>query len=278
MSRGVEGSTIVITGGSSGIGAAAARMLAERGARLIITGRSKETHRVAEETGADAHLVDFASFTEVEQFARALLERYPRIDVLVNNVGALFDERRVTEDGHEMTLQVNHLSGFLLTDRLRTRLEESNAVVINTSSMTHTRGRLDFGNLEGEGGYNGFRAYATAKLMNILHAMEVDRRYDGVHGVSFHPGGVATGFAREASGFMRWIYEGPIRRLLLTSPEKGADTLVWLARGTPGEDWTPREYYAKRKPARKGSQVDPERARKLWEVSEELIGQTSERG
>lgn len=266
----------MITGGSSGIGAAGARILAERGAQLVITGRSEETHRVAEETGAEAHLVDFASLAEVERFAETLLEKHPRLDVLVNNVGAIFGERRVTEDGHEMTLQVNHLSGFLLTERLRPLLEESNGVVINTSSMTHTRGRLDFDDLESEQKYDAFRAYATSKMMNILHAMEVDRRYEGVHAASFHPGGVATGFAREGSGFIRWIYEGPLRRIFLTSPEKGADTLVWLAEGRPGEEWAPGEYFAKRKSARTGSQVNQENARKLWEVSEALISETAD--
>jgi NAD(P)-dependent dehydrogenase (short-subunit alcohol dehydrogenase family) len=278
MPQDLDDSTIVITGGSSGIGAAAARILAERGARLVITGRSEQTLRVAEETGAEAHLVDFASLAAVGRLADTLLERHPRIDVLVNNAGGYFGKRRVTEDGNEMTLQVNHLAGFLLTERLRPRLEESRAVVINTSSGTQRYGRIDFEDLHGERRYHGFRQYARTKLMNILHAMEVDRRYDGVRAASFHPGSVATRIAREGGPLARWLYESTLRRVLMTSPEEGAETLVWLAEGTPGEDWAPGEYYVKRKPARTNPQADAGTARRLWDASRALLARAGKPG
>ncbi len=265
--------TIIITGGSSGVGAAAARILAREGARLVITGRSDATDQVAEEVGADPYRVDFSSLSEVDAFADAVLDRYPRVHALVNNAGAIFGERKVTPDGHELTLQVNHLAGFHLTNRLRPSLEAAGGVVINTSSATNKRGQLDFQDLQMAEDFNGFRAYATAKLMNILHAMEVNRRFDGVHAVSFHPGAVFTGVARDAGGVIAWLYESFLGRLLMLSPEKGADTLVWLLRGTPGQDWTPGEYYAKRKPAETSAQVSAEAARRLWEESEALIAQ-----
>src|SRR5215212_10305513 len=132
--------TIVITGGSLGIGAAAARALRAQGATVAITGRSPETVRLANEIGADAFRADFAKLSEVRALADQLLAKYPRIDVLANNAGSVVATRQVTEDRHEKTLQVNHLAGFLLTLLLRERLEASGATVIDTSSAAHRMG------------------------------------------------------------------------------------------------------------------------------------------
>lgn len=274
MKTDLEGKTIIITGGSSGIGAAAARTLSHLGARVVITGRSDETVQLAKELGCDYYLVDYARLDDVRTFAQALLEKYPKIDVLVNNVGALIDERQTTADGHEMTLQVNHLGGFLLTKLLKERLEASNAIVINTSSAANLVGNLKFNDLEREKNYSGFRAYGTAKLMNILHAMEINRRFEGVRAVSFHPGAVSTGFGREGGGIVKFIYHTPLRHLFLISPRKGADTLLWLIRTEPGKDWQPGAYYYKRKKGPKNSQASEENARKLWQASEKLLSQS----
>lgn len=268
MTKELKDKTIVITGGSSGIGAAAARILAEKGANLVITGRSAETRKIANELGCDYYLVDYASFSSVAQFAQDLLDKYPRIDVLVNNVGGIIADRRITEDGHEMTLQVNHLSGFLLTQLLQERLEESNAMVINTSSFGNIVGNIDFNDLENEENYNAGKAYGTTKLMNILHAMEISRRFKGVRAASFHPGAVRTGFAREGSGMVKWFYNSVLKNLFLISPEKGADTLIWFI--TREQAWESGEYYYKRRPGRKNPQANSDNARKLWEKSEQL--------
>lgn len=261
--------TIVITGGSSGIGAAAARRLRAEGATVAITGRSPETLRLAKEIGADAFLADFAKLSDVRALAEQLLEKYPRIDVLANNVGGVIATRQLTADQHEKTLQVNHLGGFLLTLLLRERLEASNATVINTSSGAHRFGHIDFDDLENARGYSAWRAYGSAKLMNILHAAEINRRFRGVHGVSFHPGVVATGFAREGSTLVRILYESMLRKLFMISPEKGADTLVWLA---TTRDSKPGAFYIRRKESptsRQGSDADI--ARRLWEWSERAV-------
>lgn len=271
MKTGRTSKTIVITGGSSGIGAAAARVLSQMGEQVVITGRSEETKRLAEELGCDYYLVDYTRFSDVKRFAKSLIEKYPRIDVLVNNVGGIIADRRMTEDGHEMTLQVNHLSGFLLTQLLQERLEASKAIVINTSSAGNILGNIDFDDLESESRYHSLRVYGTAKLMNILHAIEVSRRFKGVSAASFHPGVVETGFAREGSGFIRWIYNTPLKSLFIIPPEKGADTLLWLITGVPGTDWKAGEYYYKRKPGRKNPQVNRGVAQKLWEASERLV-------
>lgn len=272
MTTELSGKIIIITGGSSGIGAAAARALRRKGAHVVITGRSSETQKLADEIGCDYYLVDYTRFAEVREFARNLLDNYPRIDVLVNNVGGIIADRRMTEDGHEMTLQVNHLSGFLLTLLLQERLEASKAIVINTSSAANLMGRIDFGDLENEKNYKAMRAYGAAKLMNILHAMEISTRFKGVWAASFHPGVVETGFAREGSGFIRWLYQGLLGRFFMISPEKGADTLLWLINTVPGKDWQDGEYYYKRRPGRRNQLVNPEIAAKLWEASVQLVG------
>ena len=260
----------MITGGSSGIGAAAARRLCAEGATVTITGRSEETLKLAEEIGADAYLADYAKLRDVRALAGKLLTKYGRIDVLANNVGGVFAKREVTEDGHEKTLQVNHLGAFLLTMLLRERLEQSNGVVINTSSGAHHMGRLDLSDLESARKYSAWRAYGTTKLMNILHAAEIHRRLRGVRSVSFHPGVVATGFGREGASATRWFYRSTIGKWLMLTPEKGADTLVWLA---TTNDWTPGGYYVKRKPATTSAQAkDDALARELWDRSAEAVG------
>jgi len=265
--------TIIITGGSSGIGAAAARELRKQGATVAITGRSPETARLANEIGCDHYIADFARFRDVRSLAEKLLAKYPSIDVLANNVGGVFSSRQVTEDGHEMTFQVNHLSGFLLTWLLRERLEKSSGSVINTSSGAHRVGGIDLDDLENARSYSAWRAYASAKLMNILHASELNRRFRGVHGVSFHPGVVATGFARAGSSFTRVLYSRFVSQLFMISPEKGADTLVWLATSASGTDWQPGEYYVKRRRAStSGAAKNPELARQLWDASAKLVG------
>lgn len=268
----MRGKVIIITGGSSGIGAAAARILRARGATVAITGRSEATRRLAAEIGADAFLADYARLADVRRLASELLERYETIDVLVNNAGGLMGDRRLTEDGNELTLQVNHLAGFLLTALLQERLDASHATILNTSSMGNRMGHVDLTDLQSERHYDAMRAYGTAKLMNILHAAELQRRYGpSVSAASFHPGVIATGFARQGKGLVRLLYETPLRHLMAT-PEKGADTLVWLATTRPGLDWSPGEYFDRRRPARRNPQAhDPELARRLWEESERLV-------
>ncbi len=269
----MNGKVVVITGGSSGIGAAAARALRALGSTVAITGRSAETARIAREIGCDPFLADFTRFSDVRTLAAQLLAKYQRIDVLANNVGGIVAEPQLTEDGHEKTLQVNHLSPFLLTLLLRERLEASGATVINTSSGAHNFGRIDFNDLESARRYSPWRAYGTAKLMNILHAAEINRRSRGVSGASFHPGVVATGFAREGSAAIRFWYSSPMGRLFMIGPEKGARTLVWLATTRPGVDWQPGGYYVKCKPGRKKPQArDMGLAAELWDVSAAIVG------
>lgn len=267
--------TIVITGASDGIGAAAARKLAEAGERIVVVGRSGEkTAAVAAELGADYFVSDFADLAQVCQLAAALRDKYDRIDVLANNAGGIMGSHELTVDGHEKTFQVNHLAPFLLTIELMDVLTASRATVINTSSAANGFGRLDLNDLNSARSYSTNRAYGTAKLANILFTSELQNRYGaaGISTAAFHPGVVATNFAAESTSWFRHAYKTVLNRFLLTS-EQGADTLVWLATSTPGQDWVPGAYYAKRAMAKANKQAyHAELAREFWNRSLELVG------
>ncbi len=267
--------TIVITGASGGIGEAAARRLAGDGHQIVVVGRSPErTAQVADEIGADHAVADFASLAQVRRLAAELRERYPRIDVLANNAGLTVGQRRLTEDGHELTFQVNHLAPFLLTELLLPTLLASRATVIATSSGAHHGGRIDLADLDHARSYRMMRVYSDSKLAQVLHTRELDRRYgpDGLASAAFHPGVIASGFATSERGPVAWAYRGPLAKLLFGSTDKGADTLVFLAQGTPGRDFPSGQYFVRRKVARTNPQADdPRLAAALWERSAAMV-------
>jgi len=267
--------TIIITGASDGIGASAARTLAAQGENVVVVGRSAaKTAQVAGELGADHFVADFAELAQVRRLAADLKEKYPRIDVLANNAGGIMGDRQLTVDGHEKTFQVNHLAPFLLTTELLDVLTASRTKVINTSSVANSIfARFDIDDLDAERKYSTNRAYGNAKLANILFTSELHRRYHdaGISTAAFHPGGVATNFAAESTSPMRVAYTSFLKRFMLT-PEQGADTLVWLANGTPGTDWTSGGYYAKRALSKANKLAyDGGLARQLWDRSEAMV-------
>ncbi|MCL3859668.1 SDR family NAD(P)-dependent oxidoreductase [Actinotalea sp. K2] len=269
--------TVVITGASDGIGAAAARRLVEAGDRVVVVGRSQgKTLAVARELGSPAHLADFTRLDDVRRLAGELRTAYPRIDVLVNNAGGLMGDRELTGDGFEKTLQVNHLAPFLLTHLLMDRLVEGRATVVSTSSAAaRLFGRLDLDDLDNSRRYSPNKAYGDGKLANILFTRELHRRFhdQGIAAAAFHPGVVATNFAEGSTSMMRFLYRTPLRHLGLLSPDAGADTLVWLAQGTPGQDWVSGAFYEKRKVSRTHPQADDAAlAAGLWERSLEMVG------
>ena len=268
--------TIVITGASDGIGAAAARQLKLSGHHLVIVGRSAgKTQAIAREIGADHHLADFARLDDVRRLAATLAAAYPSIDVLANNAGGYFASRAETADGFELTFQVNHLAPFLLTKLLMDTLTLSRAAVIQTASAGARMGRLDPGDFEHAKDFNPRVAYATAKLDNILFTQELHRRFHA-HGIStaaFHPGTVATNFASDSGGYLKLMYGSRLVRSLMATADKAARQLVWLAESTPGTDWESGRYYQNRKPRTINPQMhDPDLAQKLWEYSDESLG------
>ncbi|MCG2803738.1 MAG: SDR family NAD(P)-dependent oxidoreductase [Cellulomonas sp.] len=270
--------TVVLTGASDGIGAAAARALTAAGDHVVVVGRSPaKTAALAAELGTEHLVADFARLDEVRGLAEALLSAYPQVDVLANNAGAIFGATRtLTADGFESTFQVNYLAPFLLTELLHDRLVASRATVINTSSVAGARfGRLDLDDLQSSQGYSATRAYGSSKLAQILHAKELDRRYgaDGLAAASFHPGGIASNFSTTEGSPWRFLYSSRLKNLVLNSTDKGADTLVWLAQTPPHEGWEPGGYYVKRRPGRVVSAADDAGlAAGLWERSVGLLG------
>lgn len=275
----MTGKTVLITGGTGGIGLATAAGLAGLGARVGIVGRDP----VRSETAAgqlrgagaqvDVFVADMSSQREVRRLAEEVLAAYPRLDVLVNNVGGYWATRHTTVDGLEHTFAVNHLAPFLLTDLLLDRLREgAGARVVTVSSAAQSMGTIDFADLQGERDYNGQRAYNQSKLANVMFTYELARRLAGspVTANVLHPGVVRTNFGREDSGgWMRVML--PILRPILKSPSRGAATSIYLASSPEVEGVTGR-YYANEKPTNssKASQ-DTAIAARLWAVSAELV-------
>jgi len=265
---------VVLTGATRGIGRAAALVLAQRGAELALVGRDEArvaaTAHAARATGGGApvheHVADLSQMGEVRRLANDLLERYPRIDVLANNVGALFTERHVTADGFELTFALNHLSPFLLTTLLLDRLLASRGRVITTSSDAHKAARLDLDDLQFEHSrYRAGQAYARSKLCNILFTKELQRRRPDLAVNCFHPGLIRSGFGKNDGRLARisMIAAGPF----MHSPASGARPLVWLALDPNAADLHG-QYVEKQRPVEPSAQArDDELAAGLWDRS-----------
>lgn len=266
--------TIVITGASSGVGAAAARRLSAEGAKVVLVGRNaKRLDAVADALGAERHVADFAKLSDVHALADEL-NKLDRIDVLANNAGGILRERIVTQDGFEATLQVNHLAPFLLTRLLMPTLIASGASVINTSSAAQRMGHFDLADVQLEHKWSNWRAYGNAKLANVLFTKSLHKHHvlDGVHSAAFHPGVVATAFGDGAGGVTAKLYRSRIGGRLMVSPEEGADTLVWLAQRTPPRDWASGEFYTKRHVRRPNKQaLDPGFVEAFYQRSLHLV-------
>jgi NAD(P)-dependent dehydrogenase (short-subunit alcohol dehydrogenase family) len=282
----MEGRTVVITGGNSGVGMATAVALAGAGAHTVITARSRQRgeqavrdiRRASGSDRVDLVVFDLADLSSVRDGASELLDRYGEIHVLVNNAGLVLSERTVTVDGFESTFAINHLGPFLLTQLLTDRLTASApARIVNVASTAHQGARhgLDFDDLQSTSHYRGMRAYGRSKLANILFTRELARRLasSGVTANALHPGTVATGFARDddARGFLAFGVR-LIKPFILT-PEKGARTSVYLASSPEVADVTG-EYFVKCRPKIPSVAARNDAAAVLlWSVSEELVAQ-----
>ena len=276
----MTGKTVLVTGGSGGIGLATAAGLAQLGARVGLVGRDAARSEAAAERlrGAggqvDVFVADMSSQREVRRLADEVLTAYPRLDVLVNNVGGYWATRHSTVDGLEHTFAVNHLAPFLLTNLLLDRLRASApARVVTVSSGAHARGSIDFEDLQGQRVYSGERAYNQSKLANVMFTYELARRLQGagVTANTVHPGVVRTNFGREdAKGWMRLML--PVIRPFLKSPDKGAATSVYLASSPEVQEATG-QYFTKQKANRSSTaSYDATAAARLWDVSATLVG------
>ena len=275
------GLTVLVTGATSGIGKATAAGLAAKGARLAITGRDRErTERTAGEIRAaynatvDAFVADLSSQTEVRRLAEEVLQTYPLINVLVNNVGGYWNTRHVTADGLEHTFALNHLAPFLLTNLLLDRLMHSApARVVTVASNAHSLGRIDFDDLQGERSYSGERAYNQSKLANVLFTYELARRLQAgdVTANALHPGMVRTSFGAEDRGGAQRLFV-PLMRLFMKAPARGAATSIYLA-SSPDIEQVTGLYFANGKPKRSSkSSYDQAVGARLWQVSAGLAG------
>lgn len=270
----MQGKTVVITGASSGIGAAAARALANAGATVAVVGRNAErTDEVAKGClgRGRAFVADMSSLASVAALAAELAEAYPVIDVLANNAGFIAPKKELTVDGIESTFAVNHVAPFLLTRLLEPNLKASSeARVITTSSTAHTSGRLDRP-FDPSAGWSSWGAYGDSKLANIAFTAHLDRRLASTHVSAncFHPGVVHTGFGRD-KGLLS-LFQNVFGKLVLLTPEKGADTLVFLASDPKAIEVTGK-YWVKRKVARPSNAgQDVPSAELLWTQTEALV-------
>lgn len=271
-----------MTGATSGIGLEAARSLARQGAKVVMVGRDPEkTAKCLEEVrrsapGADVTslLCDFSRQADVRRLASDVLAKFDRLDVLVNNAGAVFQHRTLTEDGIETTFAVNHLGYFLLTQLLLDRIVRSApARIVNVASVAHRSGTMDFDDLFLEHGYRLMRAYGRSKLGNVLYTRALAKKLAGT-GVtvnSLHPGTVATNIWSGAPGWMKPLL-ALLRKLVMISPEEGGQRIVYLV-VSPELSGTTGQYFEKDRAITPASRArDDALGRRLWEESERLTG------
>jgi NAD(P)-dependent dehydrogenase (short-subunit alcohol dehydrogenase family) len=275
----MRGKTFVITGATSGIGEAAAEKLAQMGARIVLVARDRSRgegalRRLRKQTPGLAHTVHYADLTRISEMKRVaaeIAEAEPRIDVLVNNAGAIFATRKLTEDGLEYTFALNHMAYFVVTQGLRERLKASApARVVSTASATHQGASLDFDNLQLAESFGAMKAYGRSKLCNILFTRELARRVHGT-GVTancLHPGFVATRFGDESGGLISRF--AGLAKLLAISPEKGAETIIYLASSSKIAAATGQYFYKCRPIAPSPAARDDRTALSLWERSAAL--------
>ena len=277
----MQGKTVLLTGGTNGIGLVTARELARMGAQVTIVGRNLQKCRavveaIDAETGSPVEFIcaDLSTLAGIKHTASSYVRSHPKLNVLVNNAGGVFLKRRITADGFEMTFALNHLNYFLLTNLLIDLLKISApARVVNVASGLHRGATLDFDNLQGEQNYAGFRAYGQSKLANILFTYELARRLEksGVTVNAVHPGYVDTGLSLN-NGFFFRVFAKLSARLFGRKPEVGALTSIYLA-SSPEVEGVTGKYFSDCKPEDSSFEsYDKTTAERLWRTSLELIG------
>lgn len=279
----VAGKTVVITGATSGIGEVAACDLAKQGARIVFTARDSQRAAATmarlklanPRADHSVHLADLSSLAEMKQVASEIAATESKIDVLINNAGAVFLSRKTSRDGLEMTFATNHMAYFVVTNILLDRLKAApGARIVSTASDAHKSGKLDFSDLQSEKSYSSFRVYGTTKLENILFTRELSRRLQGsgVTANCVHPGFVGTRFGQNNA---RNIVLKGITRAIMSfglKPEEGAKTIIYLA-SSPEVEGKSGGYYYKCKPEQPTEAArDDDAARRLWDASAKIAG------
>ena len=279
----IDGKIVLITGATNGLGLITARELAQRGGTIVLVGRDTSRAQAAAEQvagqtgGAPVHtlIADLSSQEQVRALAAAFQAQFPRLDVLVNNAGAVFARRQHSVDGIEMTLALNHLAPFLLTNLLMSSLKASDSArVVTVSSMAHAGARIPFDDMNQEHTmYQGFRVYGQSKLMNLMFTYELARRLadSSVTANALHPGFVATNFGKSNGALWKAMFT--LSRPFSISAEQGAQTSIYLA-SSPEVAGTSGKYFIKRKEAKSSAaSYDVAAQQRLWTLSEELTAQ-----
>jgi len=269
---------ILITGANAGIGKETARQLAGDEARIYLGCRrplagekaAMEIRAAVPQADLEVIELDLASQQSVREAVRRMTYEVPQLDILINNAGLFTSSWQTTEEGFELQFGVNHLGHFLLTHELLPLLQKSgHPKVINVSSAAYLQGKMDFDTLQDKPpSYSGLNAYARSKLANVLFTRELARRYPDIHSYALHPGAVGTAFAEKDS---RWIVRTIwkiAKRFFLVSPEKGAETSVYLARTypVPAENGS---FIDNKQEVRSPTEqaADEQLAKKLWDYS-----------
>ncbi len=275
----MRGKICLITGANSGLGKATASELAKMGSTVIMVCRNEgkgeaamsQIKKESRNDLIDLLIADLSSTQSVRQAADEFRKRYSNLHVLINNAGLFNIRRYVTAEGYERTFAVNYLSTFLLTNLLLERLKVSApSRVVNVSSVAHYGGHINFGDLQGMRRYSGFTAYSQSKLAMILFTRELATKLQGtgVTAYSLHPGAVATNIGSRPAGPLGFVMK--LSKLFMASPEKGAETIVYLA-SSPDVEGASGEYFEKKKVRRSSEEsYDLEQAGKLWKVSRQL--------
>jgi retinol dehydrogenase 12 len=277
----MQGKTVVITGATSGIGEVAADRLAQKGARIVFIARDrdrgqetlKHLRAIAGHDNHAVHYADLMVLAEQKRVAQEIAASEPKIDVLINNAGALFTSRQTTADGLEKTFALNHMSYFTVTNILLDKLKATpGARIVSTASDAHKGAKLNFADLQSAKSYSGFGVYGRSKLMNILFTRELARRLagTGVTANCLHPGFVGTRFGDASGGVLSFLVK--IAKNFALTPEQGAQTIIYLA-SSPDVDGKSGGYYVKSKLATptKEAQNDAD-AKRLWDESARIAG------
>ncbi len=269
---------MVITGATSGIGEVAARELAGMGARIVLVARDRSRGEAAlaqlrSINAGASHAVHYGDLSRLAEMRRVGIEiaaAEPRIDVLINNAGAIFSSRELTEDHWERTFATNHMAYFVLTHMLREPLTASRARIVNTASSAHKWCSIDFDDLQSERKFSTREVYGRSKLCNILFTRELARRWgrNGITANCLHPGFVASRFGEASGGATSRVIA--VAKVLAISPEKGARTIVYLA-SSPDVAKVSGGYFYKCRPATPSAQArDDAAAGRLWAESARL--------
>lgn len=287
----MNGKIVMVTGATNGIGEVTARDLAGKGAEVIIISRNQTkldntVNKIKSETGNENvswMQADLSSMESIRDLAAQFHQHYDRLDGLVNNAGAYFNERKLSVDGYEMTFALNHLNYFLLTHLLldtlkQTAQEQGEARIVNVSSGAHygPRNGIQFDEWPTKENYSGFSAYGESKLMNVMFTFELARRLEGTNVTAnvLHPGFVRTGFGKNNGTILNLIIGA--MQLFAISAEEGAQTSIYLASSPEVEGVSGKYWDKKRVKEPSDASKDVAAQQRLWSLSEELTGLAEE--